>query len=77
MSRYYFNYRDAEGFIPDEEGGEFTSLEAAAAEARLSARMALEIVKGGGDRATAGSIEMSTGDAILLTVPLFQVLPLI
>ena len=36
--RYHFHIRDAEGLIPDEEGSELASLEAARAEARASAQ---------------------------------------
>jgi hypothetical protein len=36
--RYHFNIYDAAGLIPDEEGDEFATLEAARDEARASAR---------------------------------------
>ena len=36
--RFYFNIRDRNGLIPDQEGGEFPDIGAARREARASAR---------------------------------------
>ena len=46
--RFYFNLRDEDGIIPDEEGSELADLEAARAEARASAReLAIEDLRNG------------------------------
>jgi hypothetical protein len=72
MQKYYFHYRDATGLLADEEGSDFDTFEDATAEAHASARdMAIESIKCG-TTDDAGTIEMTAGGDILMSVPLFN-----
>jgi hypothetical protein len=64
--RYFFNIRDRELLISDEEGTELANLAAARAEARLSARdLAMDDLRGG--RAVAPlAIEITDGSGAVL-----------
>jgi hypothetical protein len=64
--RYHFNIREGAAFIPDDEGAEFATLEAARAEARASVRdLASEDIRNGRP-AHAWQVEITTSEGAVL-----------
>lgn len=72
MSRYHLNLHNSVGFVPDEEGSEFSDLEHARASAVASVRSILsdEISRGSLDM--RGRIDIADNDGVLITVVRFS-----
>ena len=74
MQRYYFDCRDGEAFIPDEEGLEFDGIEAARDEAtRTLAEMAKEALPGVGRREFEIEVRDDARQPVLRTALVIEV----
>ena len=65
-ARYHFHFRHSSRFIPDTEGAEFSTLDAAVEDGRLSARELLSLDRGTPDRAYHGGAYEITDRAGLI-----------
>lgn len=73
MTRYFFNYRDAENYYPDGEGTDLASLAAAEAFARQSASELLGSERGESDPSFApGSYEITDESGALRAIVRFD-----
>jgi hypothetical protein len=72
LTLYFFNYRDAARYYPDGEGTDHETLEAAEADARLSARELLGSERGENDAEfQLGSYEICDAENRLLLIVKF------
>lgn len=74
MPRYYFDIRDGESFIPDDEGLEFPSLEEARKHAAIAlADMARDIMPNGTKHEIAIEVRDEAKEPLLQTILRFEV----
>jgi hypothetical protein len=72
LTLYFFNYRDAARYYPDGEGTDHETLEAAEADARLSARELLGSERGENETAfQLGSYEICDATGQILVIVQF------